>query len=890
VRPVDRFQTARGTVALGSLWLLKLVLDAVGLRKASTGIFARAVERTGLFDPNYYREYHLDVAESDISPIHHYVAAGDREGRAPMALFDPIHYRSQASGNTKHINAVLHYAWVGRHQRISPSPWFDLDYYLNHNNDVAAAGVDPLLHYLNWGGNEGRAPGADFDGAYYLTMNPDVMQAGMNPLLHYLTVGRFQGRSVRRPAPTDLDHAAVPQSPDLQADRAWDGLTQRSGGNDVVVDVVVPVYKGRQETLACLHSVLAARSATPFELVVINDASPDAGLAEALERLADKGLFTLHHNATNLGFVVTVNAGLALHRERDVVVLNADTEVYDGWLDRLRQAARRHPKTGTVTPLSNNATICSYPRFLHDNPYLLEIPYATLDRLAAEVNAGVEVEAPTGVGFCMYLRRDCLDSVGELDAESFGRGYGEENDFCQRAIAAGWRNVIAADVFVRHWGGASFAGEKTQRVNQAMRVMDELHPGYLDDVQRFIQRDPLAPARANLDWARLLLMRREHNVLIVSHNRGGGTEKHVQEDVERLLHDGRGVFFMRPVRTDRSGVLLAHPALHFCPNVQALALQDVAQVADRLRKLGIDEVHTHSLVDFEPESPRYMRELVRAIGARWEVNLHDYKVVCPRINLADNRGRYCGEPSEDGCNRCLIVRGSSFGVRNIRWWRNLHWQALEEADEVLVPDVDMARRLARYFPGLEVTISPHEDDVSETREIDCREARGEDRVHVVVIGAINKHKGIEVLLRCARHARKGSLPVRFSVLGYTSNDAAVRREGVEITGQYRDEDAASKLQQLCPDVIWLPSIWPETYCYTLSLALRFRRPIVAFDLGAIATRLRRAGRADHLMPLSMAENPAQIIAEFLKIGAPGGSPGQPVPMAAERGHENHVKQ
>jgi glycosyltransferase involved in cell wall biosynthesis len=598
---------------------------------------------------------------------------------------------------------------------------------------------------------------------------------------------------------------------------------------------------------------------------VINDASPDADLTRDLQRLSDIGLFTLQRNARNQGFVVTVNSGLALHAERDVVVLNADTEVYDGWLDRLREAAWRHPKTGTVTPLSNNATICSYPRFLHDNPYLLEIPYATLDAMAARVNSGIEVEAPTGVGFCMYLRRDCLDAVGDLDAERFGRGYGEENDFCQRAIGEGWRNVIAADVFVRHWGGASFEGEKTKRVNHALKVLDKLHPRYLKDVDAFIRRDPLAIARGNLDRARLAMMRRQKNVLIVSHNRGGGTEKHVQEDVERLMRDGWGVFFMRPVRTRRSGVLIAHPALHFCPNLEALDLRDVEQVAGFLQELGIDEVHTHSLVDFEPESPRYMRKLVEKLAVRWEVNLHDYKVICPRINLIDAKGRYCGEPDEDGCNRCLVIRGSSFGIRNIGLWRNLHGQALEAADEVLVPDEDMVQRLGRYFPGLEVTLSPHEEAEGISVQYDCPARPGDQTVHVVVIGAISRHKGLDVLLRCARHARKAGLPLRFTVLGYTSNDPAVRREGVEITGQYRDEEASNRLQALCPDVIWLPSIWPETYCYTLSLALRFGAPIVAFDLGAIATRLRRADRAEDLMPLAMAEDPEEINARFLRV-------------------------
>ena len=135
------------------------------------------------------------------------------------------------------------------------------------------------------------------------------------------------------------------------------------------VDVIVPVYKGRAETLRCLYSVLAASCSTSFELIVINDASPDEQLVKELQRLAGQGLVHVAGKFAESRLCPYCQSWHGLHQDRDVVLLNADTEVFDGWLDRLQQAASRHPRTGTVTPLSNNATICSYPRFLQDNPF-----------------------------------------------------------------------------------------------------------------------------------------------------------------------------------------------------------------------------------------------------------------------------------------------------------------------------------------------------------------------------------------------------------------------------------------------------------------------------------------------------------------------------------------
>nr|WP_301340867.1 glycosyltransferase [Azospirillum brasilense] len=113
--------------------------------------------------------------------------------------------------------------------------------------------------------------------------------------------------------------------------------------------------------MACLRSVLAADDATPREVVVIDDASPDADLVGDLTALAEAGRITLLRNPRNLGFPATVNRGLALHPDRDAVLLNADTLVAGNWLERLRAAARSVPDVGTVTPLSNDATILSYP-------------------------------------------------------------------------------------------------------------------------------------------------------------------------------------------------------------------------------------------------------------------------------------------------------------------------------------------------------------------------------------------------------------------------------------------------------------------------------------------------------------------------------------------------
>lgn len=330
-----------------------------------------------------------------------------------------------------------------------------------------------------------------FDPAAYLAANPDVAARRLDPLRHFVRHGSREGRQ--------SEAAAAPVAePVLEALLACAG--RATAGK---VCVVVPVHGARPHVLRCLLSLLRAQVGIAHRVLVVDDASPDPVLARALDTLAAAGRIGLLRLAQNHGFSGAVNAGLAtLAPGEDAVLLNSDTEVYDRWLDRLHATARRDPHTGTVTPLTNSGTIVSYPIPLRDNRAPLEHSWAQVDALAARL-AMEPVEIPTAVGFCMYVRRECLDATGPLDAAAFPRGYGEENDFCQRAAALGWRHLAATDTFVYHAGSASFGAERAELVRAGLAVLDRRWPAYQAQVRAFIARDPLRKVRLALDCARI---------------------------------------------------------------------------------------------------------------------------------------------------------------------------------------------------------------------------------------------------------------------------------------------------------------------------------------------------------------------------------------------------
>ena len=252
------------------------------------------------------------------------------------------------------------------------------------------------------------------------------------------------------------------------------------------VDLVIPVHGGAGHTLACLDSVLASLPRTS-RVIVVDDASPEPELVDGADALARQRRIVLIRNRQNLGFAASANAGIRAAAGRDVVLLNSDTLVAPGWLEELRAVAYGAPDIGTVTPLSNDATILSYPDPSGGNDLPDLAATARLDALARRVNGGSAIDIPVGVGFCMYIRRACLDAVGLLRADLFAQGYGEENDFCLRARHLGWRHVAAPGVFVAHVGGHSFGTAARHLRARNAALLERLHPGYADLIRSHVR-------------------------------------------------------------------------------------------------------------------------------------------------------------------------------------------------------------------------------------------------------------------------------------------------------------------------------------------------------------------------------------------------------------------
>jgi GT2 family glycosyltransferase/tetratricopeptide (TPR) repeat protein/SAM-dependent methyltransferase len=213
-----------------------------------------------------------------------------------------------------------------------------------------------------------------------------------------------------------------------------------------LTSIVILTHNQLDYTRQCVDSI-RRHTDEPYELIFIDNASTD-GTVEYLSALPDVRLI---RNERNRGFPAAANQGIQAAGGQQVLLLNNDCVVCTGWLGRLLAALYREPDIGLAGPCSNFVS----------GEQQVEVSYTDLTRLDAfawdwaKAHHRQVENTDRLVGFCLLIRRAVIDQIGPLD-ERFGIGCFEDDDFCWRALAAGFRAVIARDAFVHHYGGRTF--------------------------------------------------------------------------------------------------------------------------------------------------------------------------------------------------------------------------------------------------------------------------------------------------------------------------------------------------------------------------------------------------------------------------------------------------
>jgi O-antigen biosynthesis protein len=458
------------------------------------------------------------------------------------------------------------------------------------------------------------------------------------------------------------------------------------------VSVIIPVFADFAATKACLESVLAPGVLPSWSHVfVVDDQTPEPAIARMLDILADRDLITLIRNQRNLGFVGSINRALQSIPNGDVILLNADTIVPPKFAERLCAAAHSAPDIATVTPLSNNGELTSFPRPFEANPIPDQETILELDRIAADVNAGKVVTIPNGTGFCLYIRRDCLARIGLL-SKAIRRGYLEDVELCLRARRYGLRNVCATSVYVGHAGGRSFRQEKRALVVSNLKSLESEYPRYRTECAAFMAVDPLRPGR---DAIQLMSPTAAGGDLLIC---GMGPAQEIAWARAKALARGGTRVVVAELSSNANPRIALSEATGNWPQRLEFAF-DSERRAPLLAYISGQRFERIEITD-PPAVPLGFARDLAALQIPLDFFIANGGLYCPRKTLSVERARHCGAPSDPKlCDLCVSRLGAPAHMRtDVASWRR-EWRALlEKSRTIWIPDRDTSAFFELMFP------------------------------------------------------------------------------------------------------------------------------------------------------------------------------------------------
>lgn len=836
------------------------------------------IRESGLFNAAWYMQRYPDVAMSGLDPAEHFLRYGALLGRNPGPDFDVARYlRSHPEIKDLGVNPLVYHMRLRRKKEKATTAQAKVGGLAGYLESIDELGV------AGWAVDNNR-PGQPvelslfIDGEHILDLvtsneRPDLARHGMD--------GRCAGFSIALPA------SLLPKGAEIDIRFKSDGhslkksprtllygpsapehlhssvLHEFKSGRMRFVTVIVPVFNAHDAVADCL-AALSGNLPAFADLLLIDDASTDPRMTPLLEQYASAHeRVRVVRNPENLGYTKTINKGIEIAKANDVVLLNSDTRVTDRWLDSLRYCAYAKPKVATVTALSNNAGAFSVPEMGRENPCPTHLDDAGFGRVVTAATSGRSMEVPTGNGFCMYIRREALQALGGFDEVRYPRGYGEENDFCMRAVRRGWKNLVSDKAFVLHKRSQSFQGEKADLIRMGRQQLDFDYPEYGLLIKRFSDLE-FSYMRKKVSMALNTSNNVRPRALYVISTQTGGTPQ-TNLDLMRAMSDDYDCWLLRcdsrvitlsqladgELQVRETHYLAEHvgPVTHTSEEYDSIVADILYR--QRISILHIRHVAWHSL---------NISAIAKSQNIPVIYSLHDFYSVCPSLNLLDNNLKFCGGVCTSGDGHCTASLWPDAEVPNLKHrfvnrWREMIGEFLASCDEFVTTVPTAAATIENVFPQLSgrVTVIPHGRDFAHLGSY-ARFDQKAAKIKVLIPGNIGASKGSELFRRLAEIGAEDRYEFHF--LGGT---AGILHGIGKHHGRYNRSNFQSEVKKISPAFGVIFSIWAETYCHTLTEMWSCGIPVLGMDIGAVGDRIRKSGAGWLIDPTS---TPEEVLASL----------------------------
>jgi GT2 family glycosyltransferase/glycosyltransferase involved in cell wall biosynthesis len=721
---------------------------------------------------------------------------------------------------------------------LRSSDFFDEEWYLNEYPDVASSGMPASFHYISNGFSEGRLPGPLFDEEHYVSQLSEAIPTGLPPLVHYELYGRAKGFEAKKEITGKIWWENLAKTSRLQRSEKFifDCVSKP-------VTIVIPIFNGARFVKKCIDSVLQASGT--FQVILVDDCSEEVEISDLLRAYSNHSNISVIQNPKNRGFTKTVNRGIQAALGSDIIILNSDTVVPRSLVVNLKYAAYRKERIGTVTPLSNSAGPFSVPI-----QRVNSLKPSTPDELTRLFSHALQLESldvPTGHGFCMYIKSGVFDSTGLFDEGAFPRGYGEENDLCFKARLAGWINTVDARTFVFHEGTKSFKAEKVKLVENGVAKLNERYEGYDAQINKGFSSKQFQFMKRHVSFLienfDRIISQCKPRILFVIATEDGGTAK-TNKDLMKSIQDKYETFLLKSnSRRVSLYLVVGEEEFHLETCYLSLPITPYPHVSREYDNLLLNLVHLWSIElvhvrQIAWHSIGFIKETLQ-LGIPTVYSIHDFYPICPSVKLLDNNNNFCGGQCTPGIGMCNIELWPNEYFTNLKHnevkiWRQMFNTMLTYVHSIVTTSEFAKNVTIQNLPstlGKPFHVIPHGRNFPSFAVSAVKPKQGK-KVKLLMLGTIARSKGSDFILPILEKFQNFEV----HLLGKLS--------GIEIKhprfyeyGAYKRDELSLEIERIKPSWGLLLSIWPETWCHTLTEMWAFGLPVVAFGNGAVKERI-----------------------------------------------------
>jgi len=601
------------------------------------------------------------------------------------------------------------------------------------------------------------------------------------------------------------------------------------------VSIIIPIFNALDYLKKCLESIEQSNCHTEYEIILINDSSTDTEVSRYLETLKFNSIYKIFNNQTNLGFVKTCNKGIKLAGQNDVLLLNSDTEVTKGFLDKIVERAYSAPNIGTVTPMSNCASILSIPNYCIESDLPANLNKDIANKILENTYYGEIPILPTANGFCMFIKREVINIIGFFDEENFGMGYGEENDFSLRANEASYLNVADTSTFIYHKAHASFKENKT--ISEKVQTIKKEHSEYLHKkypywqnwIEDFVKNSSIKNKVDFFNFIFYLYESKSPTILIIKHYEEpiGGVGYHSINLAKNIKDANFLIIWTEGYKIKCHLYTKGEHKIEL--NIQNIYKLEknvfLSMVIKKLHKfINFHHIHFQHLFGLDISMLKIGKEIKVTIS----LTLHD-------LFLINNNLDFIFNPTE----KDEITQNKIYKTKLI--------DALSDNNLTIIAPSNYIKTIFLNNAGGNVKIEVIENGIHKNVNLKKVFDISKKYINIAFLGVAHQSKGINEFLELISKIKKYKY-FRFYIIGKTDNTflELAKKYKIKLNKDIKISTYANGMpyQALAEndiDIVIIPTKVKESFSLTLSESLHFGVPVFARNIGAIGQRLTKYG-------------------------------------------------